>query len=168
MKLVRNMVAAAVAVAAAAFVAPHAAEARQVVKADVKRGVIVVRTGQRKLYLGIGKGRAIRYNVGVGRAGRQWTGTTRIYSKRRKPAWRPPAEIIRDKPGIRRYYPGGSPGNPMGAAALLIGNEYAIHGTNNPGSIGGFVSYGCIRMHNRDIMDLYKRVRWGTKVVVKR
>ena len=144
------------------------AEARTVVKSNVKRGTILVRTGQRALYYGIGNGRAIKYRVGVGRAGKQWTGTTRIYSKRRKPAWRPPADILRDKPNMRRYYPGGSPSNPMGAAALLIGNEYAIHGTNRPGSIGGFVSYGCIRMHNRDIMDLYKRVRWGTKVVVAR
>lgn len=168
MKMVRNLVAALVAFAAAGYAVPDTAEARTVVKANVKRGTIVVRTGQRKLYLGIGNGKAIRYNVGVGKRGRQWTGTTRIYSKRRKPAWRPPAEIIRDKPGIRRYYPGGAPGNPMGAAALLIGNQYAIHGTNNPRSIGGFVSYGCIRMHNRDIMDLYKRVRWGTRVVVRR
>ena len=168
MKMVRALMAGAVALAAAAFAAPQTAEARQVVNANVKRGVIVVRTSQRKLYLGIGNGKAIRYNVGVGRAGRQWTGTTRVYSKRKRPAWKPTAAIIRDKPGIRRYFPGGSPSNPLGAAALLIGNQYAIHGTNKPSSIGGFVSYGCIRMHNRDILDLYKRVRWGTKVVVKR
>ena len=144
------------------------AKARTIVNADVKRGTILVKTSQRKLYLGLGNGKAIQYPVGVGRAGKTWTGTTRIYSKRWKPAWAPTAEILRDKPNMRRYYPAGSPSNPMGAAALLIGNQYAIHGTNNPGSIGGFVSYGCIRMHNRDIKDLYKRVRWGTRVVVAR
>ena len=168
MKKIRTMMAALVAVAAAATLAPKEAEARQVVKADVPRGVIVVRNSQRKLYLGIGGGKAIRYNVAVGRYDRQWTGTARIRSKRRKPAWRPPAVILREKPHMRRYFPGGSPSNPMGAAALLIGNQRAIHGTNRPGLIGRPVSYGCIRMHNRDILDLYKRVRWGTKVVVKR
>ena len=161
-------IAAAAMVLAAAPVGVGEAEARQIVSSKVKRGTILVKTGQRALYFGIGRGKAIKYRVGVGRAGKQWTGVTRIYSKRRKPAWRPPAEILRDKPNMRRYYPGGSPSNPMGAAALLIGNEYAIHGTNRPGSIGGFVSYGCIRMHNRDILDLYKRVRWGTKVIVSR
>ena len=161
-----------VAAAAAAFTlvpgAVGTAEARQVVNAKVDRGTILVRTRQRALYLGIGGGKAIKYRVGVGREGKQWTGVTRIYSKRKKPAWRPTAAILRDKPNMRRYYPGGSPSNPMGAAALLIGNQYAIHGTNRPSSIGGFVSYGCIRMYNRDILDLYKRVRWGTKVVVTR
>ena len=161
----------AAALAALAFAAPQAivgeANAREVVNANVKRGTIVVRTSQRRLYYGIGRGKAIRYPVGVGRAGRTWTGSTRIRSKRLRPAWVPPKAILRDKPGMRRYYPGGSPSNPMGAAALLLGGEYAIHGTNRPESIGGFVSYGCIRMHNRDILDLYKRVSWGTKVIVK-
>ena len=144
------------------------AEARTIVNSKVKRGQIVVKTSQRALYFGLGRGKAIRYRVGVGKPGRQWTGVTRIRAKRLKPAWRPTREIIRDKPGIRRYFPGGSPSNPMGAAALVIGNQYAIHGTNKPGSIGGFVSYGCIRMYNRDVLDLYKRVRWGTKVTVTR
>src|SRR5262245_24512157 len=80
------------------------------------------------------------------------------------------AEVKRDKPSLPNVIPGGSPSNPMEAAALTLsgGGEYAIHGTNNPGSIGGFVSYGCIRMHNTDVLDLYSRVGWGTKVVVTR
>jgi lipoprotein-anchoring transpeptidase ErfK/SrfK len=107
--------------------------------------------------------------VGVGRAGKQWSGTSFIISKRIRPAWSPPAEIRRDRPSIPDVIPAGSPRNPMGAAALVLAHdEYAIHGTNNPGSIGGFVSYGCIRMHNHDIMDLFGRVSVGTPVIVTR
>jgi lipoprotein-anchoring transpeptidase ErfK/SrfK len=87
-----------------------------------------------------------------------------------KPAWSPPDEVKRDKPSLPNVIPGGSPSNPMGAAALTLsgGGEYAIHGTNNPGSVGGFVSYGCIRMYNADVLDLYNRVSWGAPVVVTR
>ena len=136
----------------------------------IKRGAIIIKTGKRRLYLGVGNGKALRYRVGVGRRGKQWTGTKRTYRKRIKPAWSPTKQIIRDNPNIARVIPGGSPRNPMGAAALLLsgGGQYAIHGTNNPGSIGGFVSYGCIRMRNEDIKDLYSRVRVGTKVTVTR
>ena len=130
-------------------------------------GTIVIRTRERRLYYVLGDGRAIRYPVGVGRAGKQWAGTTRIDGKYVRPAWSPPAVVKRDKPSLPDVIPGGSPRNPMGAAALtLSGGEYAIHGTNDPSSIGGFVSYGCIRMHNRDVMDLYNRVNVGTPVVV--
>jgi lipoprotein-anchoring transpeptidase ErfK/SrfK len=130
-------------------------------------GTIVVRTSERKLYLVLGEGRAMRYPVGVGRAGRQWAGRSMISGKYVKPAWSPPADIRR--PGMPDVYPGGAPNNPMGAAALtLSGGDYAIHGTNNPGSIGGFVSAGCIRMYNQDIVDLYDRVSIGTPVVVTR
>jgi L,D-transpeptidase catalytic domain len=82
----------------------------------------------------------------------------------------PPEEVKRDKPSLPNVIPGGSPTNPMGAAALTLsgGGEYAIHGTNNPGSVGGFVSYGCIRMYNADVLDLYNRVSWGAPVVVTR
>ena len=151
------------------FALSERAEARTVVSAPfVKRGEIVVRTGQRRLYYGVGSGRAIMYRVGVGREGRQWTGRARIVRKVRRPAWKPTRMILRDKPHLRTI-PGGSPRNPMGAAALVLNKgQYAIHGTNNPRSIGGFVSYGCIRMHNRDIMDLYDRVGWRTKVTVTR
>jgi lipoprotein-anchoring transpeptidase ErfK/SrfK len=130
-------------------------------------GTIVIKTNQRRLYYVLGGGKAIRYPVGVGRLGKQWSGTAFITSTRLKPDWAPPAEIIRDKPSIPRVIRGGAPNNPMGAAALTLSNgEYAIHGTNAPGSIGGFVSYGCIRMQNADIMDLYSRVHIGTPVTV--
>jgi lipoprotein-anchoring transpeptidase ErfK/SrfK len=89
-----------------------------------------------------------------------------IEGKFLRPAWSPPAEIRADRPNLPDVIPGGSPENPMGAAAMLLGDEYAIHGTNNPGSIGTFASYGCIRMHNRDILDLFSRVDVGTRVVV--
>ena len=145
------------------------AEARRTVSADVPRGTILVDTSSRTLYYGLGKGRAIQYRVAVGRAGKQWTGNTRIRSKRWKPAWSPTAEIRRDNPRLPRVIAAGSPRNPMGVAALVLGKaNYAIHGTNRPGLIGRAVSYGCIRMRNHDIADLYKRVRWGTKVVVRR
>ncbi len=129
-------------------------------------GTVVIKTNERRLYYVVGNNRAIRYPVGVGRAGKRWDGTTFISSKRIKPAWSPPAEIRRDRPSLPAVIPGGAPNNPMGAAALVLHGEYAIHGTNAPGSIGGFVSYGCIRMHNSDILDLFDRVHFGTRVVV--
>ena len=136
---------------------------------NVSAGTIVVRTGERRLYLVMGDGRAIRYPVGVGMRSKQWIGTTRIDGKHVRPAWSPPKDVKRDKPSLPDVIEGGSPGNPMGAAALtLAGGEYAIHGTNVPSSIGGFVSYGCIRMHNQDIVDLYQRVSVGTTVMVVR
>jgi lipoprotein-anchoring transpeptidase ErfK/SrfK len=132
-------------------------------------GTIVVKTQERRLYLVVDAMRAIRYPVGVGRAGKQWQGTSRIDGKYVNPAWSPPAEVRRDNPRLPDVVPGGSPHNPMGVAAMtLSGGEYAIHGTNMPGSIGGFVSYGCIRMYNQDISDLFGRVSLGTVVVVTR
>jgi len=132
-------------------------------------GTIVVHTNERRLYLILDSGHAVRYPVGVGKSGKQWAGTTRIDGKYRNPAWSPPAEVKRDKPSIPDVIAGGSPRNPMGVAAMtLAGGEYAIHGTNMPGSVGGFVSYGCIRMLNQDITDLYQRVSVGTTVVVTR
>jgi lipoprotein-anchoring transpeptidase ErfK/SrfK len=136
---------------------------------DAAPGTIVVRTGERRLYLVLGQGRALRYPVGVGRAGQQWTGHAVIDGKRIRPAWAPPPDIARENPRLPKVIPGGSPRNPMGVAALtLSGGEYAIHGTNNPGSVGRFVSHGCVRMYNRDITDLYSRVRIGTPVIVTR
>ena len=161
---------AAVAFAALAF-SPAPASAREIVSfnAGYSAGTIVVRTAERRLYLVLGNGQAIRYMVGVGRAGKQWAGVSRIDGKYLNPAWAPPPEIRRDKPSLPAVIPGGSPRNPMGAAALtLAGGEYAIHGTNAPGSVGGYVSYGCIRMYNQDILDLYARVGVGTAVVVTR
>jgi len=131
-------------------------------------GTILVQTSERSLYLVTGENRAIKYSVGVGRSGRQWFGTTRIVSMHLKPAWKPPASL-RGNRSPDFYIESGSPKNPMGAAALVLADsELAIHGTNNPGSIGGLVSAGCIRMHNRDIMDLFARVAVGTKVVMVR
>ena len=136
---------------------------------DYSPGTIVVKTGERKLYLVIDGSHAMRYTVGVGKAGRQWAGTTKIDGKYKNPAWAPPADVKRDKPNIPDVIPGGSPQNPMGVAAMtLAGGEYAIHGTNVPNSVGGYVSYGCIRMLNTDITDLYDRVSIGTTVVVTR
>ncbi len=132
-------------------------------------GTVVVRTNERRLYLVLDGEHALRYPVGVGKAGKQWAGTSHIDGKYVEPAWSPPAEVKRDKPSLPDLIPGGSPHNPMGVAAMtLAGTEYAIHGTNVPGSIGGFVSYGCIRMYNADISDLFGRVNVGTTVVVTR
>jgi lipoprotein-anchoring transpeptidase ErfK/SrfK len=137
---------------------------------DVSPGTIVIKTNQRRLYYVMPGGRAVAYTVGVGRVGKTWTGTKYITGKFRSPAWSPPAEVRRDKPSLPAVIPGGAPNNPMGVAALTLsgGDQYAIHGTNAPGSIGGFVSYGCIRMHNRDILDLFDRVSYGTPVIVTR
>jgi lipoprotein-anchoring transpeptidase ErfK/SrfK len=147
-------------------------EAREVVAfkdAGVSAGTIVIRTHERRLYYVLGDGHAVRYPVGVGMASKQWTGITRIDGKYVRPAWSPPAVVKRDKPSIPDLIPGGSPRNPMGEAALtLAGGEYAIHGTNVPHSVGGFVSYGCIRMFNQDVVDLYSRVSVGTTVMVVR
>jgi len=132
-------------------------------------GTIVVRTSERRLYYVTGwGGQAIRYPVGVGRAGKQWSGTAYIAGKYIKPDWEPPAVVRHDHPNLPKLIKGGSPRNPMGVAALALSvGEYAIHGTNQPGSIGNFVSYGCIRMYNEDIRDLYSRVSVGTRVVVR-
>ena len=136
-------------------------------RGDYSPGTIVIRTNERRLYYVIDQNHAVRYPVGVGKYGKQWAGTTQINGKYLHPAWSPPAEVKRDKPEIPDVIPGGSPRNPMGVAAMtLAGGEYAIHGTNMPGSVGGFVSYGCIRMLNPDITDLYGRVSVGTTVVV--
>jgi lipoprotein-anchoring transpeptidase ErfK/SrfK len=161
---------AGMAMVAAALAMPTAASARETVAfSGYAPGTVVVVTHQRRLYYVLGNGQAIRYPVGVGRAGQQWAGTTRIDGKYRNPAWSPPAAVRRDKPSLPNVIPGGSPRNPMGVAALtLAGGEYAIHGTNSPRSIGGYVSYGCIRMYNHDITDLYARVSVGTPVVVVR
>lgn len=132
-------------------------------------GTIVVRTAERRLYYVLPDGHAIRYPVGVGRRGMQWAGTSQINGKYIKPAWSAPDDIRRDYRSLPNVIPSGSPHNPMGAAAMtLAGGEYAIHGTNAPGTIGGFVSHGCIRMYNADVMDLYGRVGVGTSVVVTR
>jgi lipoprotein-anchoring transpeptidase ErfK/SrfK len=130
-------------------------------------GSIVVHTRERRLYLVQGGGKALRYVVGVGRADKQWFGRTSITSKHIKPAWTAPADMRRS--AIAVVIPSGAPNNPMGAAALVLADhELAIHGTNRPDLVGGFVSAGCIRMRNADIMDLYGRVSVGTEVIFVR
>jgi lipoprotein-anchoring transpeptidase ErfK/SrfK len=151
--------------------AAGAAQAREMVAFDagVRPGTIVVRTTERRLYLVLGEGQAIRYAVAVGQPGKQWFGWSAVDDKYVNPAWSPPDVVRRDNPRLPDVIPGGSPRNPMGVRALtLSGGEYAIHGTNAPNSIGRFASYGCIRMHNRDIVDLFERVGVGTPVVVVR
>jgi lipoprotein-anchoring transpeptidase ErfK/SrfK len=131
-------------------------------------GTIVIKTNERRLYLVLDQGHARVYPVGVGKPGKQWAGSEMINGKYRYPDWAPPADVAHDKPFLPALIPGGSPRNPMGVAAMTLsgGGQYAIHGTNNPGSVGGFVSYGCIRMLNADISDLFDRVSVGTPVVV--
>lgn len=130
-------------------------------------GTIVVSQHERRLYLVLGDGSAIRYPVAVGRMGKQWHGQVVVDGKYVEPAWAPPREVKRNEPWLPDYIPGGSPHNPMGVRALtLSGDQYAIHGTNRPGSIGTAASYGCIRMYNSDIVDLYDRVAVGTPVVM--
>jgi lipoprotein-anchoring transpeptidase ErfK/SrfK len=151
---------------------PSSAQARDVVAfrdPGYSAGTIVIRTSERRLYFVLGDGRALRYPVGVGKYGKQWAGTTSISGKHWHPDWAPPAEVKHDIPSLPNLIRGGTAKNPMGVAAMtLAGTEYAIHGTNRPGSVGGFVSYGCIRMYNADITDLYSRVSVGATVVVTR
>lgn len=131
-------------------------------------GTIVIRTGERKLYFVTAPGEAIRYTVAVGKAGKQWRGVKYVEELQVDPAWSPPAEVRRDNPRLPDVIPGGSPRNPMGARVIGLGptGQYAIHGTNMPNTIGTAASYGCFRMHNQDVIDLYARVRMGTPVVV--
>jgi lipoprotein-anchoring transpeptidase ErfK/SrfK len=153
----------------AATALPALASGNVVAFGGYAAGTIVVKTNERRLYLVVDAQHALSYPVGVGKAGKQWQGTSHIDGKYVRPAWSPPAEVKRDKPSLPDVIPGGTPQNPMGVAAMtLAGTEYAIHGTNMPGSIGGFVSYGCIRMYNQDISDLFGRVNVGTTVVVTR
>jgi lipoprotein-anchoring transpeptidase ErfK/SrfK len=129
-------------------------------------GTIVVDTNNKFLYLVQDGGRAIRYGIGVGREGFEWSGRQTVSMKREWPSWRPPAEMIRRRPDLPRFMEGG-PDNPLGARALYLGSSlYRIHGTNEPHTIGQAVSSGCIRMLNDDVVDLYNRVRVGTQVIV--
>ncbi|POR51898.1 L,D-transpeptidase-like protein [Bosea psychrotolerans] len=148
------------------------AGAREIVayRGEAAPGAIVIKTKERRLYLVQGDGTAIRYQVAVGKASKQWLGEVLVEGKHVEPAWSPPDEIKRDNPKLPDVIPGGSPRNPMGARALTLsgGGQYAIHGTNRPDSIGTFASYGCFRMFNDDIVDLFDRVSVGTPVLVLR
>lgn len=129
-------------------------------------GTLVIDTPSKYLYLVQGNGRALRYGIGVGRPGFEWAGVKTVSMKREWPDWRPPAEMLKRRPDLPRHMAGG-PENPLGARAMYLGSSlYRIHGTNEPGTIGRAVSSGCIRMRNEDVVDLYGRVKVGTKVVV--
>jgi len=141
---------------------------RQLVDYQTKEpaGTIIVDTPHTYLYLVLGNGKALRYGIGVGREGFTWAGTERVSRMKEWPDWFPPAEMIERQPYLPRVMAGG-PGNPLGARALYLGKTlYRIHGTNQPSTIGSFVSSGCIRLLNEDIEDLYSRVQVGTRVVV--
>jgi lipoprotein-anchoring transpeptidase ErfK/SrfK len=129
-------------------------------------GTIIIDTSNTYLYLTLGGGKALRYGIGVGREGFTWAGTERVSKMKEWPDWFPPSEMIERQPYLPRMMAGG-PGNPLGARALYLGHTlYRIHGTNQPSTIGSFVSSGCIRLLNEDIEDLFSRVQVGTRVVV--
>ena len=129
-------------------------------------GTIVIDTPQKFLFLVEPGGRAIRYGVGVGRPGFEWSGVKSISRKAEWPDWTPPPQMMLRRPDLPARMDGG-PDNPLGARALYLGSSlYRIHGTNEPETIGRGVSSGCIRMMNEDVIDLYDRVRVGTKVIV--
>jgi lipoprotein-anchoring transpeptidase ErfK/SrfK len=131
-------------------------------------GTIVINTVERRLYYVLPDGKAVRYGVGVGRPGFEWGGTQTITRKAEWPTWTPPAQMLKRRPDLPRFMPGG-PENPMGARAMYLGSTlYRIHGSNEPETIGQAVSSGCIRMLNEDVIDLYERAKVGTRVVVAR
>lgn len=131
-------------------------------------GTIVINTTERRLYLVMGNGKAMRYGIGVGRPGFTWGGTHSVTRKAEWPGWTPPPPMRKRQPNLPAFMPGG-PDNPLGARALYLGSTiYRIHGTSEPWTIGQAVSSGCFRMTNEDVTDLYERVRVGARVVVVR
>jgi len=141
---------------------------RQVVayRGNERPGTVIIDTPSKFLYLVQPGGQAIRYGIGVGRPGFEWAGRKTVSMKREWPDWRPPSDMLKRRPDLPAYMPGG-PDNPLGARALYLGSSlYRIHGTNEPHTIGHAVSSGCIRMLNQDVMDLYRRVPVGAPVVV--
>jgi lipoprotein-anchoring transpeptidase ErfK/SrfK len=136
--------------------------------ADYPKGTVVISTSKRRLYYILGNEQAIEYGVGVGREGFTWSGEKRVSAIREWPGWTPPPQMLKRRPELPRYMPGGID-NPLGARAIYLGSSmYRIHGSNEPETIGAAVSSGCIRMTNRDVVDLADRVKVGTKVVVLR
>ena len=130
-------------------------------------GTIYINTAERRLYLVLGNGQALRYGIGVGRDGFRWGGTHRISAKKEWPGWTPPSQMLARRPDLPRHMAGGID-NPLGARAMYLGSTlYRIHGSNEPETIGQAVSSGCFRMTNDDVTDLYNRVPVGTTVVVK-
>lgn len=136
---------------------------------DAAPGTIVISASERRLFFVVGDGVAISYPVAVPKRGKEWAGVTQVNAKYVNPEWVPPADVKRDHPELPNYIPGGAPNNPMGARAITLGqHQVAIHGTTRKmrGSIGSAASYGCIRMLNEDIVDLYDRVNVGSPVVM--
>jgi lipoprotein-anchoring transpeptidase ErfK/SrfK len=130
-------------------------------------GTILINTAERRLYLVLANGQALRYGIGVGRDGFRWAGTHRISAKKEWPSWTPPSQMLARRPDLPRHMAGGMD-NPLGARAIYLGSTlYRIHGSNEPETIGQAVSSGCFRMSNEDVTDLYSRVSIGTPVVVK-
>jgi lipoprotein-anchoring transpeptidase ErfK/SrfK len=143
--------------------------ARQLVffRSNEAPGTLIISTEDRFLYLVLGANRALRYGIGVGRDGFQWSGLVKISRKAEWPDWTPPPEMIARQPYLPRFMAGG-PGNPMGARAMYLGSTvYRIHGTNQPETIGEAVSSGCFRLANGDVIDLFSRVDVGAKVVIR-
>jgi lipoprotein-anchoring transpeptidase ErfK/SrfK len=133
-----------------------------------KPGTIVISTQERRLYLILPNGQAVRYGVGVGRPGFTWGGVKTISAKKEWPEWTPPSQMLRRRPDLPRHMAGGID-NPLGARAMYLGSSlYRIHGSNEPETIGQAVSSGCIRMTNEDVADLYEHVKVGTKVIIQR
>jgi len=131
-------------------------------------GTIVISTEERRLYYILPGNQAVKYGIGVGRPGFEWSGTRRVAMKREWPSWTPPSQMLRRRPDLPRFMAGG-PENPLGARAIYLGGSlFRIHGSNEPQTIGQAVSSGCIRMTNEDVVDLYGRVKVGTRVVVLR
>ena len=131
-------------------------------------GTIVINSPERRLYLVLDDGKALRYGIGVGRPGFEWGGVKSITRKAEWPGWTPPAAMRRRRPDLPAYMEGG-PNNPLGARAMYLGSSlFRIHGSNEPQTIGQAVSSGCIRMTNEDVTDLYNRVNVGTKVIIIR
>ena len=129
-------------------------------------GSIVISTAERRLYFILPGGQAIKYGVGVGRPGFEWSGTKTVSNKREWPDWTPPSQMLRRRPDLPRHMKGGVD-NPLGARAMYLGSSlYRIHGSNEPETIGQAVSSGCIRMTNEDVTDLYEHVKVGTRVTV--
>ncbi|ACB93711.1 L,D-transpeptidase [Beijerinckia indica] len=144
--------------------------AREIVKfsPDYPAGMIVIKQSERKLYLITGDGTAIRYPIAIGKTGKAWKGEAFVAGKFVQPAWSPPEVVRHDHPNFPDVIPGGAPNNPMGAAAITLNlSEVAIHGTTDTmrKSVGTAASYGCIRMYNEDVLDLFERVDVGTRVV---
>lgn len=143
--------------------------AKQVVffRSNEPPGTLVIHTSERFAYLVQPNNRALRYGIGVGREGFQWSGLVKVSRKAEWPDWRPPPEMLQRQPYLPRFMAGG-PGNPMGARAMYLGSTvFRIHGTNQPETIGEAISSGCFRLANGDVIDLYERVPLNTKVVIR-